>query len=103
MDMDKRLELLQQLLVQRYRGEIHDGQMLRFLRKKLLKMNQTKYASLTGVSRRTLSAIENNTATPTMQVMAQIYRPLGMKVMLVPISPSLHQSMANELFQPDSD
>ncbi|MEX1199076.1 MAG: helix-turn-helix domain-containing protein [Pseudohongiellaceae bacterium] len=64
-------------------GEMTEGQLLRRVRKEVLDMNQSRYADLAGVSRRTLSDIERDTGQQTVSVLNRVYRPLGLKTGLV--------------------
>ena len=65
------------------RGELTEGQLLRRVRTEVLGLNQSQYAELTGVSRRTLSDIERDAGQQTVSVLNRVYRPLGLKMGLV--------------------
>ncbi|WP_028117856.1 helix-turn-helix transcriptional regulator [Ferrimonas senticii] len=81
----ERAELLAQLLSQVYLGTLSYGQLLATLRKRLLGMSQQQYADRVGISRRTLSDIERDVATPSFAVIKKLYRPLGLQAGLVPV------------------
>ncbi|MGM0632615.1 MAG: helix-turn-helix domain-containing protein [Pseudomonadota bacterium] len=65
------------------RGELTEGQLLRRVRKEVLGLNQSQYAELAGISRRTLSDIERDAGQQTVSVLNRVYRPLGLKMGLV--------------------
>ena len=69
--------------------EISEGEALRLLRREVLGLSQEDYAKLVGVSRRTLSDIERNQGNLTLAVMNRVYRPLGLRICLVPRQPEL--------------
>ncbi|PAU79081.1 helix-turn-helix transcriptional regulator [Halomonas salipaludis] len=64
--------------------EISEGQLLRKLRREVLGLSQQEYASLVGVSRRTLSDMEGDRGNVSLAVMNRVYRPLGLRVGLLP-------------------
>ena len=76
----KLLGISQRLLAE----EISEGEALRLLRREVLGLSQEDYAKLVGVSRRTLSDIERNQGNLTLAVMNRVYRPLGLRICLVP-------------------
>ncbi len=65
------------------RGELTEGQLLRRVRTEVLGLNQSQYAELAGISRRTLSDIERDAGQQTVSVLNRVYRPLGLKMGLV--------------------
>ncbi len=65
-------------------GEISEGDVLRILRRDVLGLNQNDYAKLVGISRRTLSDMEGDKGNVTLEVMNRVFRPLGLKVCLIP-------------------
>ncbi|WP_108444238.1 helix-turn-helix transcriptional regulator [Halomonas denitrificans] len=79
------LEQLRRLL----RGEQSEGQVLRHLRREVLGMSQGDYAALVGISRRTLSDIERDAGNASMASMDRVFRPLGLRVGLLPRQPAL--------------
>ncbi|MGR4068093.1 helix-turn-helix transcriptional regulator [Billgrantia sp. C5P2] len=76
----KLLDVARQLLTE----EISEGQALRILRRDVLGLSQDAYAKLVGISRRTLSDLERNRANMTLDAMNRVYRPLGLRVGLLP-------------------
>lgn len=72
------------LLEQFYADELTEGQLLRALRRDVLGLSQTDYASLVGISRRTLSDLEGDKSNITLAVMNRVFKPLGLKVGLLP-------------------
>lgn len=96
----EREALLISLLSRLFGGEITEGELLRTLRKDLLKMSQTDYANMVGVSRRTLSDIERNTGSPTLAVLNTVFKPFGLKTGLLPRNPALMKKMLAENIQP---
>ncbi|QFI56143.1 helix-turn-helix transcriptional regulator [Aeromonas simiae] len=97
LSMEARESLLCDLLVKLQRGEIHEGELLRKLRKEVLGMDQEGYAKLVGISRRTLSDIERNRAAPSLKMINQVFRPFSMKMMLMPKSRALQEQIATRL------
>ncbi|WP_372612339.1 helix-turn-helix transcriptional regulator [Halomonas sp.] len=79
------LDQLRRLL----RGELSEGQVLRHLRREVLGMSQGAYAELVGISRRTLSDIERDAGHASMASMNRVFRPLGLKMGLLPRQPAL--------------
>ncbi|WP_104203706.1 helix-turn-helix transcriptional regulator [Billgrantia saliphila] len=74
------LDVVQALL----RGAIDEGEALRRLRRDTLGLSQQAYAELVGISRRTLSDMEQGKGNVSFTVMNRVYRPLGLKVGLLP-------------------
>ena len=71
------------------RGETTEGRVLRTLRREVLGLTQTAYAELVGVSRRTLSDIERDAGNASMASLDRVFRPLGLRVGLMPRQPEL--------------
>lgn len=80
------------LLKRFYAGELTDGQLLRALRRDVLGLSQTRYATLVGISRRTLSDLEGDKGNVTLEVKSRVFRPLGLEVSLMPRKRSLLES-----------
>lgn len=51
-------------------------------RRKLLNISQADLADMSGVSLRTLSAIENGDANPSIDVLSKVLEPLGLVITL---------------------
>lgn len=81
----KLVAVVRQLLAE----EINEGDALRILRRDVLGLSQDAYAKLVGISRRTLSDLERNRANMTLDTMNRVYRPLGLKVGLLPRQPGM--------------
>ncbi|MCE8038940.1 helix-turn-helix transcriptional regulator [Halomonas desiderata] len=81
----KLVAVVRQLLAE----EINEGDALRILRRDVLGLSQEAYAKLVGISRRTLSDLERNRANITLDTMNRVYRPLGLKVGLLPRQPGM--------------
>lgn len=78
------------------RGELSEGQVLRHLRREVLGLSQGAYAKRVGVSRRTLSDLERDVGSASMTSMNRVFRPLGLKVGLVPRQPALLTRLAED-------
>ncbi|WP_111411730.1 helix-turn-helix transcriptional regulator [Billgrantia lactosivorans] len=72
-------------------GAIEEGEALRRLRRHTLGLSQQAYAELVGVSRRTLSDMEQGKGNVSLAVMNRVFRPLGLRVGLLPRQPALLQ------------
>lgn len=89
----EREALLTTLAAQLVREEISSGQVLRQLRREVLGMSQTQYADLVGISRRSLSDLEADKASPTVALLNQVFRPLGLQVGLLPRNRELRERL----------
>ncbi|WP_163560305.1 helix-turn-helix domain-containing protein [Halomonas sp. NO4] len=78
---------------QLWRGEISEGALLRTLRREVLRLSQEDYARLVGVSRRTLSDMERGKGNVSIEVMNRVFRPLGLRVGLVPRQAELWKAL----------
>ena len=87
--------MLVELLQKHMLGELTQGQMLKRLRKEVLGFSQTRYAELVGVSRRTLTDIEQDKGSQVQSIIDKVFRPLGMKSGLTPIHPHVAKYMMN--------
>lgn len=87
MTASERQALLVELLQQHMLGKLTQGQMLKHLRKEVLGFSQTRYAELVGVSRRTLTDIEQDKGSQVQSIIDKVFKPLGMKSGLTPIHP----------------
>lgn len=85
------LEMVEQLFVR----NITPGAVLRKLRREVLGMNQTEYAALASISRRTLSDIETDKGSPSLALLNRAFRPFGLTAGLLPRSPALRQRLLN--------
>ncbi|MCC5902116.1 MAG: helix-turn-helix domain-containing protein [Halomonas sp.] len=89
----EREALLVQLLAKLLRDEVSSGQVLRQLRREVLGISQTQYAELVGISRRSLSDLEADKASPTLALLNQVFRPLGLRTGLVPRNRGLRERL----------
>ena len=82
MNIKKQPQDRQQVLIDLYTkylmNEISMGQLLAYLRKNLLSMSQEQYATLVGISRRTLSDIEQDKGKLTQSVVDKVFKPLSL-------------------------
>lgn len=85
--------LLFELLDQLFDEKITTGQLLKQLRRDVLGMNQTRYAELAAISRRTLSAIENDSGTQSLGSLNRAFRPFGLSVGLLPRDPETRRRL----------
>lgn len=81
---EARETLLLDLLDQLFEERITTGAVLKRLRREVLGMNQTRYAALAAISRRTLSAIENDAGTQSLGSLNRAFRPFGLTIGLLP-------------------
>ena len=68
------------------RGDLKRGEVLRYLRKHVLKMNQADFAELAKVSRRTLTQIESDSYGLNEDSLNRAFAIFGLKLGLVPMS-----------------
>lgn len=99
MNIKKQPQDRQQVLIDLYTkyliNEISMGQLLAYLRKNLLSMSQEQYATLVGISRRTLSDIEQDKGKLTQSVVDKVFKPLGLKAGLIPT----HEHIVEKIFK----
>lgn len=90
----------QQVLIDLYKqyllSEITLGQLLSHLRKNVLGLSQEQYAALVGISRRTLTDIEQDKGKLTQSVLDKVFKPLGLKAGLVPT----HEHIVGKVIKP---
>jgi DNA-binding transcriptional regulator YiaG len=91
-----RQQVLIDLYMQYLLNEITLGQLLAYLRKNILSMSQEQYANLVGVSRRTLTDIEQDKGKLTQSVLDKVFKPLGLKAGLVPT----HEHIVRKIIKP---
>ena len=78
--------LLAKLLKELFNEQLSIGGLLHKLRKDVFGMSQEQYAALVEVSRRTLSDIEKDRGSQSIMLLNRVFRPLGLKVGLLPRS-----------------
>ncbi|WP_418655279.1 helix-turn-helix domain-containing protein [Acinetobacter johnsonii] len=91
-----RQQLLIDLYTQYLFGKITLGQLLNHLRKNVLGLSQEKYAAMVGISRRTLTDIEQDKGQLTQVVLDKVFKPLGLKAGLVPT----HEHIVSKIIKP---
>ncbi|TON47279.1 transcriptional regulator [Vibrio parahaemolyticus] len=67
-------------------GKLTQGQALKYLRINILGLKQDVFAKLVGVSRKTLSDIENDRGSYNTEILNKVFKPFGLKVGLLPSS-----------------
>ncbi|MGB5446685.1 MAG: helix-turn-helix domain-containing protein [Psychromonas sp.] len=68
-------------------AEMSQGAALKELRVNVLGLKQDTYAKLVGVSRKTISETENDKGNYSADILNKVFKPFGLKVGLVPLSP----------------
>lgn len=68
-------------------NEYTQGDALKKLRVNVLNLDQERFAKLVGVSRKTISDIENNKGNYTVSVLNGVFKPFGLRVSITPTSP----------------
>ena len=74
-------------------SEISQGEALLRLRLNVTGLKQGDYAKLVNVSRKTISDIENNKGNPSGDILNKVFKPIGLKVGLIPSSPTILQNI----------
>jgi DNA-binding XRE family transcriptional regulator len=77
-------EVLAELLNQLYGGTITESELLQKVRKNVLKLSQSEYAKLTGLSRRTISAFEQKQVSLSLTAYRALFKPIGLQPGLLP-------------------
>lgn len=77
-------------------GELTQGQALKNLRVTILGLKQDVFAKLVGISRKTLSDIENDRGSYNTEVLNKVFKPFGLQVGLLPSSPDTLRSLLTE-------
>lgn len=72
------------LLEEAIKNNLTHGKLLRKIRKELLGFSQDRYANLAGISRRTLSDVEQDKESITLTTLNRVFKPLGLKLGLLP-------------------
>ena len=86
---------IKQVIKRMLLGNLSQGAALRELRVKVLGLRQEAYTELTGVSRKTLSEIENNKGNYTPEIINKVFAPFHLKVSLVPTSSRVLKDLLN--------
>jgi len=77
-------------------GKMTQGQTLKKLRIEVLGLNQDAYAELTGVSRKTVSDVENDKGNYSSEIVNKIFKPFGLQTGIVPVSKNLMVSLLSQ-------
>ncbi|OOV88195.1 helix-turn-helix domain-containing protein [Oceanospirillum linum] len=96
LNTDQRQALLIELLRQHLQGKLTQGEVLQQLRKEVLGFTQTRYAELVGVSRRTLTDIEQNKGSQTQSVINKVFKPFGIQMGLIPTQSNIAHYLLHE-------
>ncbi|MEP3348560.1 MAG: hypothetical protein ABJN96_01270 [Marinomonas sp.] len=89
MSKEDQLVAVNQIIKRLLLNEISQGEALRELRVNVLRLRQEAYTELTGVSRKTLSEIENDKGNYTPEIINKVFKPFELKSSLVPTSSQL--------------
>ncbi|WP_407332309.1 helix-turn-helix transcriptional regulator [Enterovibrio sp. 27052020O] len=84
----ERKHVANQIIKQLLFGELTQGQALKALRVNVLGLKQDVFAKLVGISRKTLSDIENDRGSYKTDILNKAFKPFGLKVGLTPSSPN---------------
>lgn len=96
LNAEQRQALLIELLTNYMLGKLTQGQLLQYLRKEILGLNQTQYAELVNISRRTLSDLERDKSNPANTVINKVFRPFGLRAGLVPMHTHVVQKLLTQ-------
>lgn len=89
MTKEEQLIAINQIIKRLLLDEMTQGAALRELRVNVLGIRQDAYTKLCGVSRKTLSEIENDKGNYTTEIINKVFKPFEIKVGLVPTSSQL--------------
>ncbi|WP_237680741.1 helix-turn-helix domain-containing protein [[Erwinia] mediterraneensis] len=84
-----------------YEDDVTPGELLRTLRKQVLGFSQERYAALAGISRRTLSDIEQDKESASLNTLNRAFMPLGLKAGLLPRQNTMMQQLLHQLSHKD--
>ncbi|WP_240002681.1 helix-turn-helix transcriptional regulator [Photobacterium kishitanii] len=69
-------------------GQLSQGKALKNLRIGVLGIKQDVFAKMVGVSRKTISDIENDRGHFNADILGKVFKPFGLKIGLIPSSPA---------------
>lgn len=95
----ERESTLIKLLQDAIQNDFTHGKLLRKIRKEVLGFSQERYASLAGISRRTLSDVEQDKESITLTTLNRVFKPLGLKLGLLPRQKHMMQELLSNLTQ----
>lgn len=78
-------------------NELTQGQALKRLRIEITGLKQDEYAKLVGVSRKTLSDVENDRGNMTTVLLDKLFKPFGLKAGIVPIHANTFTALFGEV------
>jgi len=81
-------------------NNVPHGVLIRRIRREVLKLSQDRYAALAGISRRTLSDIEQDKESVTLSTLNRAFKPLGLKLGLLPRQTHMMRALLTQLTQP---
>jgi transcriptional regulator with XRE-family HTH domain len=84
-----REDYLRENLLLNLTGKISEGTLLKRLRKDLLGMSQSEFCKLAGISRRSLSDIENDRGPSTSMTLNTVFGIFGLRLSLLPMNAEL--------------
>ncbi|NLQ17337.1 helix-turn-helix transcriptional regulator [Marinomonas sp. M1K-6] len=93
MTKEEQLIAIHQIIKRLLLDDLSQGEALRELRVGVLGIRQDSYTKLSGVSRKTLSEIENDKGNYTAEILNKVFKPFDIKVGLVPTSSQLLSAM----------
>ncbi len=88
-----RKDIIENIIKALLYSEISQGEALLRLRLNVTGLKQGDYAKLVNVSRKTISDIENNKGNPSGDILNKVFKPIGLKVGLIPSSPTILQNI----------
>ena len=94
---EDKAEILMNLLVLAFEGEISQGTLIKLLRRDVLGVNQDQFVELTGINRKTLSQVEGDRTKPTMKALVELIRPFGLEFAIVPRSKPMRDKVVDRL------
>lgn len=68
-------------------GQLSQGKALKNLRIGVLSIKQDVFAKMVGISRKTISDIENDRGHFNADILGKVFKPFGLKIGLIPSSP----------------
>lgn len=93
----QRRQIRQQVITQLLLGELSQGQALQILRMEVLGIKQADYTQAVGVSRKTLSDIENDKGNYSVELLNLVFKPLGLEMGLVPIAKTFLKELIQQV------
>lgn len=80
-----------------FNDETTPGKLLQHVRRKILGFSQERYAELAGISRRTLSDIEQDKETVSLTTLNRALKPIGLRAGLFPRQPAMLKKLLLQL------